>query len=67
MTKVDGIPWDIGNFQQIWGQLELAFLEPEVDNKDKRCFKGWKLFPLGPGQNLVSTLISVKTVIFYLR
>lgn len=47
------------------GTTWAGILETKFDNKDKRCFKSWKLFPLSPGQNLVSALISIKTVIFY--
>lgn len=49
------------------GTTWAGILEPNADNKDKRCFKGWMLFPLSPGQNLVPTFILIKAVVFCLH
>ena len=68
MTKMDSIPWDIGNFQQIRRQLELAYWNQRLIIKVKDVSKvGCYLEPLSPVQDLVSTLILIKAVIFCLH
>uniref|UniRef100_A0A8C0MC10 Synapsin III n=2 Tax=Canis lupus familiaris TaxID=9615 RepID=A0A8C0MC10_CANLF len=45
MAKVDGIPWDIGYRQQIWGQSELSFWSQRLVIRIKDVSKFGSCFP----------------------